>query len=61
MLYTYTNFSKLLLLYCHSCCYGGGGSGDDNNDNNNNNENLERLTRTGPKRLHVLYKYLYIW
>ena len=23
----------------------------------NNNEYLERLTRTGPKRLHVLYKY----
>ena len=26
--------------------------------NNNNNEYLERLTRTGPKRLHVLYKYI---
>ena len=25
-------------------------------NNNNNNEYLERLTRTGPKRLHVLYK-----
>ena len=25
---------------------------------NNNNEYLERLTRTGPKRLHVLYKYI---
>ena len=25
--------------------------------NNKNNEDLERLTRTGPKRLHVLYKY----
>ena len=24
---------------------------------NNNNEYLERLTRTGPKRLHVLCKY----
>ena len=24
----------------------------------NNNECLERLTRTGPKRLHVLYKYI---
>ena len=24
---------------------------------NNNNKYLERLTRTGPKRLHVLYKY----
>ena len=24
----------------------------------NNNEYLERLTRTGPKRLHVLYKYI---
>ena len=24
---------------------------------NNNNEYLVRLTRTGPKRLHVLYKY----
>ena len=29
-----------------------------NNNNNNNNECLERLTRTGPKRLHVLYKYI---
>ena len=28
------------------------------NSNNNNNEYLERLTRTGPKRLHVLYKYI---
>ena len=28
------------------------------NDNNNNNEYLERLNRTGPKRLHVLYKYI---
>ena len=27
-------------------------------DNNNNYEYLERLTRTGPKRLHVLYKYI---
>ena len=27
-------------------------------DDNNNNEYLERLTRTGPKRLHVLYKYI---
>ena len=26
--------------------------------NNNNNEYLKRLTRTGPKRLHVLYKYI---
>ena len=26
--------------------------------NNNNNEYLERQTRTGPKRLHVLYKYI---
>ena len=26
---------------------------------NNNNEYLECLTRTGPKRLHVLYKYIY--
>ena len=26
-------------------------------DYNNNNDYLERLTRTGPKRLHVLYKY----
>ena len=26
--------------------------------NNNNNVYLERLTRTGPKRLHVLYKYI---
>ena len=25
---------------------------------NNNNEYLERLTRTGPKRLHVLYEYI---
>ena len=25
---------------------------------NTNNEYLERLTRTGPKRLHVLYKYI---
>ena len=25
---------------------------------NNNNEYLERLTCTGPKRLHVLYKYI---
>ena len=26
--------------------------------NNNNNEYLERLTRTDPQRLHVLYKYI---
>ena len=26
--------------------------------NNNNNEYLERLTHTGPKHLHVLYKYI---
>ena len=26
--------------------------------NNNNNEYLECLTCTGPKRLHVLYKYI---
>ena len=26
--------------------------------NNNNNEYLKRLTRTGPKRLHILYKYV---
>ena len=26
--------------------------------NNNNNEYLERLTHTGPKRLHILYKYI---
>ena len=26
--------------------------------NNNNNEYLERLARTGPKRLHALYKYI---
>ena len=26
--------------------------------NNNNNEYLEHLTRTGPKHLHVLYKYI---
>ena len=36
---------------------------DNNNNssssNNNNNEYLERLTRTGPKRLHVLYKYIF--
>ena len=24
----------------------------------NNNEYLERLTRTGPKRLRILYKYI---
>ena len=30
------------------------------NVNNNNNEYLERLTRTGPKRLHVLYKYIFV-
>ena len=29
-------------------------------NNNNNDEYLQRLTRTGPKRLHVLYKYIYI-
>ena len=29
-----------------------------NNNNNNNNEYLEQLTRTGHKRLHVLYKYI---
>ena len=28
--------------------------------NNNNNEYLERLTHTGPKRLHVLYKYIFV-
>ena len=27
---------------------------------NNNNEYSERLTRTGPKRLHVLYKYIFV-
>ena len=27
-------------------------------ESNNNNEYLERPTRTGPKRLHVLYKYI---
>ena len=27
-------------------------------NNNNNNEYLEHLTRTGPKCLHVLYKYI---
>ena len=27
---------------------------------NNNNEYLERLTRTGPKCLHVLYKYIFV-
>ena len=27
-------------------------------ENNNDNEYLQRLTRTGPKRLHVLYKYI---
>ena len=26
--------------------------------NNNNNEYLEHLTHTGPKRLHILYKYI---
>ena len=36
---------------------------DDNNNNNdnnisNNNEYVQRLTRTGLKRLHDLYKYL---
>ena len=29
-----------------------------NNNDNNNNGYLERLTRTGTKRLHVLYKYI---
>ena len=29
-----------------------------NNGNNNNNDYLECLTRTGPKRLHILYKYI---
>ena len=29
-------------------------------NNNNNNEYLERLTRTGPKCLHVLYKYIFV-
>ena len=28
------------------------------NNNNNSNEYLERLTCTGPKRLHVLYKHI---
>ena len=32
--------------------------GDRDDDNNNNNEYLERLTRTGSKRLHVLDKYI---
>ena len=43
-------YSVLLHLYTLSfvCC------------NYNNNEYLERLTRTGPKRLHVLYKYIFI-
>ena len=26
--------------------------------NNNNKKYLERLTRIGPKRLHILYKYI---
>ena len=45
---------------------GGGGGGGGNyiwdiyNTNNNNNEYLERLTCTGPKRLHVLYKYIFV-
>ena len=29
-------------------------------NNNNNNEYLECLTRTGPKHLHVLYKYIFV-
>ena len=29
-------------------------------DNNNNNEYLERLTHTGPKCLHILYKYIFV-
>ena len=29
-------------------------------NNNNNDEYLERLTRTGPKCLHVLYKYIFV-
>ena len=29
-------------------------------DNNNNDEYLEILTRTGPKRLHVLYKHIFV-
>ena len=28
------------------------------NEYHNNNEYLQRLTHTGPKRLHVLYKYV---
>ena len=31
---------------------------NNSSNNNNNNKYLERLTRTGPKRLHVLYKYI---
>ena len=27
-----------------------------NNNNDDDDEHVERLTRTGPKRLHVLYK-----
>ena len=30
------------------------------NNNNDNDEYLERLTRTPPKRLHVLYKYKFV-
>ena len=30
------------------------------NNNDNNNEYLERLTRTGLKCLHVLYKYIFV-
>ena len=29
-------------------------------NNNNNNDYLQRLTRTGPKRLHVLYKHIFV-
>ena len=33
---------------------------NNNNNNNNNREYLEHLTCTGPKRLHVLYKYIFV-
>ena len=36
----------------------GGAVQRDNNNNDDDDEYLERLTRTGPKRLHVLYKYI---
>ena len=46
--YIYASFTCVHTHYTVRCVY----------IYNNNNEYLERLTHTGPKRLHILYKYI---